>query len=300
MRVESICGLSLAAALLWGCHLFVPYEPEADSGSPADGAADRRRTDARAPHDQTRPTDRPKPGDLAKARDKAAKPGDKAANPKDKATNPKDKATNPKDKATTPKDKVANPNDLANPLDLAQPIKWTTTQLAGVGHLYDVWGASATNVYAVGSGGTVARYDGNALKVLKPTKLAGEDLSGIWGLGSASSGTLYVTSRSGAVFRYEAPSNAWSKVYTAAGALLAVRGSGTNVRVVGKSGKMHYLANNKWLTDPIQSSESLNSIWMLDFVKYFHMPSWRLWPLLLLLLPACEEQKTPAPRQRNR
>jgi hypothetical protein len=39
---------------------------------------------------------------------------------------------------------------------------WSTSAAGKVYTLNDVWGTSATNVYAVGTGGTIVHFDGNA------------------------------------------------------------------------------------------------------------------------------------------
>jgi hypothetical protein len=49
--------------------------------------------------------------------------------------------------------------------------------------LWDIWGSSSSDVFAVGSAGMVARYDGAAWNVT-PTPTAAT-LTGVWGAGPA-------------------------------------------------------------------------------------------------------------------
>jgi hypothetical protein len=107
--------------------------------------------------------------------------------------------------------------------------------------LNDVWGSTGTNVFTVGSRGTILRYDGSSwIDLNSGTE---QDLYAVWG----SSGTdVFAVGSSGTILRYDG--SAWSAMSSGTTELLqGVWGSsGTDVFAVGNSGGIFQYDANGW------------------------------------------------------
>ena len=234
---------AVLAGLLCGCHLAFPYEPaQPDEGGAAarDGAPDTAAPDHG--RELSQPPDKAKPEDKAKPVDKA-KPADKAK----------------------PVDKT-KPVDKAKPTDKTVSLSWkAVTSPTGNKDLRGIWGSSATNVYAVGSGSSVIRYDGKQWKKISSSVLGADDFSAAWGFPDPASQWLYVTSLQGKVFKF-VPTAGWSKVYDNVKAMQAISGADKNtIWAVGKEGRAASCKTGctAWSTSASMTSKDLNGILLL-------------------------------------
>jgi len=114
----------------------------------------------------------------------------------------------------------------------AQADGWETMESGTTETLIDVWGASPTDVFAVGRSGTILRYDGNTWSAMpSPTT---EQLTGVWG---SSGNNVYAVGDNETILRYNGAT--WETIPCASSYqyhLNAVWGSGPNdVYAVGQA-----------------------------------------------------------------
>jgi hypothetical protein len=107
-------------------------------------------------------------------------------------------------------------------------------------HLYDVWGNSASDVFAVGAGGTILRYNGSAWSAM-----ASGTTSILWDVWGSSGSDVYAVGDGGTILHYNG--SAWSPMAFSGPAnnLMGVWGSSANdVFAVGRWGTiLHYGLN---------------------------------------------------------
>ena len=142
-----------------------------------------------------------------------------------------------------------------------------------------VWGTSSTNMIAVGSGGTLSRWDGTGWTAMVSNDIQERDLHGIWG---ASADNIVAVGDKGTVLRYEDDSDDWEVV--------VVKGplnKGVNLRAVsgyldasaglsdskqtkafafGDDGKMLQLEDGNWSDAKAELEADLRDIWVTDDV----------------------------------
>jgi hypothetical protein len=70
---------------------------------------------------------------------------------------------------------------------------WTSMPLPSGSVLNEIWGSSATDVFAVGEDGVVLHYDGAAWTLATPTRAG---LLGVWG---SSPGDVYAVGAAGTI-----------------------------------------------------------------------------------------------------
>ncbi|HWP38050.1 MAG TPA: Ig-like domain-containing protein [Gemmatimonadales bacterium] len=131
---------------------------------------------------------------------------------------------------------------------------WVTDAVSG--NLNDVYGFSETEVYAVGEGAVILRYDGSSWSSLG----GGGDvpsgaLYGVWG---TSGSDLYVTGNFG-LWRYDGTS--WTHLLTS-GSRYGIWGTGSSdIYFVGGSGSLQRWDGSTVSTYSGVSSEQLESVW---------------------------------------
>lgn len=76
---------------------------------------------------------------------------------------------------------------------------WSTSQSGTANQLNGTWGTSGSDVWAVGSKGTVLRFDGSAWRALPAPGPASEDLNAVWGSG----GRIWAVGSTGHVYEYK-------------------------------------------------------------------------------------------------
>jgi hypothetical protein len=118
---------------------------------------------------------------------------------------------------------------------------WTTTVSGTENNLNAVWGTSTGNVYAVGDGGTIVRWDGTTLSV--ETSNTTQDLLAIWG---TSESNIWAAGDAGTVVRYNGSTWSVTTLPTAA-SLRGIWGSSpTNVYIVGDTGAVRRWNGSSW------------------------------------------------------
>jgi len=108
-------------------------------------------------------------------------------------------------------------------------------------NLYCIWGSSEINVYAGGEIGSLFHYDGTSWKSVSSG--TGQDIKAIWG---ASESDIYATGSSGAIIHFDG--SIWSTVdITSSVELDALWGSaGNDVFAAGKAGTIYHYDGSDW------------------------------------------------------
>jgi len=119
---------------------------------------------------------------------------------------------------------------------------WTRMTNNSTGFLVGVWGSSPTNVFTVGDAGTILRYDGSAWSPMSSGTT--RVLLGVWGTGN----TVFAVGEAGTVLRYNGTT--WSSIGPGpVDDLLAVWGSSDrDVYVTGSSGIILRYNGSTWTT----------------------------------------------------
>ena len=121
-----------------------------------------------------------------------------------------------------------------------------------------VWGSSATNVFAVGDGGVIIRYDGT--KWTDMTSPTTQNLRSVWG---TSATDVFAVGAGGTIIHYDG--NAWTAMTSGTtNQLNGVWGSAwNNVYAVGNTATIRYYNGITWAasTPPGGVTANLNGIW---------------------------------------
>ena len=119
--------------------------------------------------------------------------------------------------------------------------QWKSQKSGTEKHLLGMWGSSGSDVFAVGLEGTIVHYNGKAWKSMKSgTK---ETLLGVWG---TSSEDVFAVGNGGTILHYDGKQWASQASDTSSG-LAAVWGtSQTNVYAVGTSGTITRYDGKSW------------------------------------------------------
>jgi hypothetical protein len=148
---------------------------------------------------------------------------------------------------------------LVPPLPAASAVdsaRWVSV-VSGTGRdLNGVWGASSTDIFAVGNAGTVLHYDGRVWGLMKSATSV--DLWGVWG----SSGVdVYAVGNRGTLSRYDG--QAWTNL--ASDNTVDLRwvwgSSSTDVFAVGSRGTVKHFDGRSWSTQTSGVSTDLNAVW---------------------------------------
>lgn len=114
-------------------------------------------------------------------------------------------------------------------------LEWTRIHVVGDRELYDVWGSSTADVFAVGEGGTILHFDGSSWAEMESG--TDVDLSAVWG---TSATDLFAVGTGGNIFRYDG--NGWTSMASGTTQnLRAVAGtSSTDVYAGGQTALLHF------------------------------------------------------------
>jgi hypothetical protein len=158
--------------------------------------------------------------------------------------------------SSTPRDCLAL--DSAQPdASLCSVDSWCRVAIDGF--LAGVWGSSGTDVYAVGSFGAIAHFDGNSWTAAKVGR-SGESLTGVWG---TSASDVYIVGYEWGhhtVLHFDGKS--WTRpIDEAGGALLGVWGSGADVYAVGAYGTILHFDGTSWKMQPATSDYDPRAVW---------------------------------------
>ncbi len=142
----------------------------------------------------------------------------------------------------------------ATPVNLLASMNSGTTE-----NLRAVWGTSSTDVFAVGAGGTILRYDGTVWSTMASE--TGTVFEGVWG---TSSSDIYAVGNAypGELFRHY-DGTTWSEVQSIVGVPLGgVWGaSPTEVYVVSGQGAIFHYDGTNWTSMASGTSSHLEDVW---------------------------------------
>ncbi|WP_420126241.1 WD40/YVTN/BNR-like repeat-containing protein [Longimicrobium sp.] len=135
---------------------------------------------------------------------------------------------------------------------------WTRMTTGTTAQLNRVWGSSATNVYAVTSTGRLLRYNGTAWSFVAGVQAPGA----LWSVWGSSASNVYAVGDGGIVFRYNGTS--WSRVrLPRRDVLYGVWGSGaSNVYVGGGAGVLYRFDGTNWIPEKALNGQShIQALW---------------------------------------
>jgi hypothetical protein len=120
-----------------------------------------------------------------------------------------------------------------------------------------IWGASAANVYAVGSAGVIVHYDG---MTWTSSTSGTADLFGVWGTTSASD--IYAVGASGVVLHDDGTGWQVASTPSVPDELDGVWGSdASHVFVVGANGRLLHRVGTQWTADTLGGGVHLLAVW---------------------------------------
>jgi len=146
-------------------------------------------------------------------------------------------------------------------LDAAQPVviglgAGVTSATGTAEDLYAVFGTSASNVWAVGSNGTILRYDGSAWAAQTSPTTA--ELRGVWG---ASAAAAWAVGTGGKIVKWDGAN--WTNATSGTiNGLTGVWGaSATDVWAVGTGGTILHWGGVAWTSVASPTAQDLFSVW---------------------------------------
>jgi hypothetical protein len=94
----------------------------------------------------------------------------------------------------------------------ATPVaSWSASTSGTSQDLYDIWGTSSSDIYAVGQSGTILHYDGTVWSAM--TSGTTDELYGVWG---STSSDIYAVGRFGTILHYDGirydPALRWNRL----------------------------------------------------------------------------------------
>jgi hypothetical protein len=137
----------------------------------------------------------------------------------------------------------------------AQRVGWLHPA-ATSNDLQDVWAAAANDLYAVGTAGTIARFDGAGWRVLDSGTDA--DLFGVFG---TSASNVYAVGANGTVLHYDGSS--WSREATPVQTRLhdVWVAPGGQAFAVGEDGTVLQRSGGRWTAAVLQTTADLYCVW---------------------------------------
>jgi hypothetical protein len=137
--------------------------------------------------------------------------------------------------------------------------KWLSGTLNQAGSLWDIWGNSVEDVWAVGTGrnnaGFLLRWDGQAWDFTQP-RYEGEPLRSVWG---TSPNDVWTVAYEGGIQHWDG--TAW-QVYPANFRLFGIWGSGAaDVWAIGAEGLLVHFDGTAWSEMASGTRENLWGIW---------------------------------------
>jgi len=150
----------------------------------------------------------------------------------------------------------------------AYGAEWIEMDSGTTHYLYDVWGSSATDVFAVGGGGTISHYDG--INWIPMDSGINDSLSGVWlsGVWGSSASDVFAVGGHCDGFAYHSiilhyDGLTWSQVESGiTGRLKDVWGSsGTDVFAVGDGGAILHYNGQTWSFMKSGTTNELENVW---------------------------------------
>jgi hypothetical protein len=135
---------------------------------------------------------------------------------------------------------------------------WARGETPDQAHLLAVWGASSTDVFAVGLFGTIARFDG-----VRWTVVRGRDFAEpvLYGVGGAGPDHVFAVGSGGAILRFDG--TAWTGMASGTSASLRAvwAASPTDLFAVGDSGTVLRFDGTGWRPIASGTTEHLTDVW---------------------------------------
>ena len=136
---------------------------------------------------------------------------------------------------------------------------WSQMNAGTVEALWDVWGTSPSNVFAVGSNKTILHYDGSQWTSMQSniTFPSPVTLLAVWG---ASANDVFAAGTWGVVVHYDG--NQWSQVHTAVYTINDLWGSsGSDVYAPADYGHLFHYDGSAWNDVSPNPSDSYSAVW---------------------------------------
>ena len=142
-------------------------------------------------------------------------------------------------------------------LFLNDGLRWLKFSNMTFNTINAVWGSSATNIFAVGSLGTILTFNGTSWSLLTPS-ITTLDLFCVWG---SSTENVYVGGYTGKLLRYNGL--AWKTVSLGTSQTLkSIWGSSaSDVYATGSEGTIIHFDGSTWNTVAIPGGVALNALW---------------------------------------
>jgi hypothetical protein len=122
--------------------------------------------------------------------------------------------------------------------------------------LYDIWGNSANDVFAVGKNGTILHYDSD--RWMSMSRMTNKSLQSVW---SNASDNVFVVGEDGIILHYDG--FRWTEMTSGTtNTLSSIWGSANNnIYAVGDNGTMLHYDGNQWMTINSPTANNLLGIW---------------------------------------
>ncbi|MFC1499434.1 PKD domain-containing protein [Candidatus Zixiibacteriota bacterium] len=138
-------------------------------------------------------------------------------------------------------------------------LTWSEMNSFTSDDILGIWGASATDVFAVGRGGSILHFDGSSWSPMN-SGTTSYYFKGVWG---TSATDIFVVGQSGKILHYNG--TAWSTMSSGTSeSMYDVWGpSSSDVYAVGNHGTIKHYNGTSWstMTAPTEASGPLYSIW---------------------------------------
>jgi hypothetical protein len=133
---------------------------------------------------------------------------------------------------------------------------WSAMNSGTTEYLYDVWGNSGSDVFAVGENGTILHYDGSNWSSMSSGTT--EHLYGVW---CNSSSDVFVAGAKGTILHFDGTS--WNSMTsgTTEHPNKLWGSSGSDVFAVGSNGTTLHYNGTTWTTMSSATGESLRDVW---------------------------------------
>ena len=147
-------------------------------------------------------------------------------------------------------------------LDIKERLDWMTlTDIQSFADFRDVWGLTSSNVYVVGTGGTIYNYNGKTWQ--KMIIAYTQDLNAVFG----QSGNVYAVGNEGLILKYNG--SAWNKMTSNVTVNLNdIWGNAGLLYAVGDRGTLLQFNGETWQVIQSPSIYTLNAVWANSGVVY--------------------------------
>jgi hypothetical protein len=135
---------------------------------------------------------------------------------------------------------------------------WTAMASGSSASLRDIWGSSSSDVFVVGTGGTILHYDGVSWTPMSSG--SGGDLQAVWGTSPGNVFAVGGSAGSGIILHYDGVT--WTLMTTVWANLIAIWGSSSSdVYVVGAGGAILHYDGASWTPMSSGVAQNLCGIW---------------------------------------